>query len=764
MSRPFALLGFSLFAALALSAWTGPDAAKILALVCLGLALCGFFAQLAWGRARVPSVCESVDGPRPRSSFLFRQRLLQGAALGFTAAFLGFALFTAAWQLRSAPYRNLKDVEARVQGTVVDYPQELYQRCYVVLQVDKAAPVAEASAQVKELLRDLPGPFTLRLSSVLPLALSPGDTLECTVTFTEFSQTGLYSTLSRRLASGVQAGAYLSDFSSLSSAPAAQTDLSQLLAQVRRRAARVFSQHLPRQEASLLQTILLGTENDLTEASTADFQRTGTTHLLVISGLHFTTLAAFLGLLFGVFPLGRVGKNLLILLTLLAFLAVTGFPVSGQRAAWMQVLFYLSGCFGRRSDGVNSLGFAVFCICLPDPFAGGDLGFALSVMATLGLQVLYAPLSRGLGYLGPSKGLGRSLWRPVAESLAITLAATAFTLPIQIPVFGTLPLVAPLANLVLIFPCSLLLYAGFLSVLCLPVTGLSLPFLFCGGWVARFVLWAVGELARLPYGSLSLGQDTGLLTVGVLLLLVFLGSLPRRTKARGLLTGLAMAVALGASVGLHQLRWAGVTTLGVAEAGDSSCVVVIRDGSAGVLSLGGYNDSSGLYLLQAHNVSQVETLFLPAQDGEARLCAQRILENLPVERVLLPQGAYAGKDLEDQGVPVERASPGESFQLLPGLEAVYSQDGARLSFTAGGVDVIVELAPSGPGECQVLVTQQTDTQINSSFTVLQADGIMGETGGEEAELRSGRYVQPPEQSSLCLDFSGDGQIQIRREN
>ena len=200
MSRPFALLGFSLFAALALSAWTGPDAAKILALVCLGLALCGFFAQLAWGRARVPSVCESVDGPRPRSSFLFRQRLLQGAALGFTAAFLGFALFTAAWQLRSAPYRNLKDVEARVQGTVVDYPQELYQRCYVVLRVDKAAPVAEASAQVKELLRDLPGPFTLRLSSVLPLALSPGDTLECTVTFTEFSQTGLYSTLSRRLA------------------------------------------------------------------------------------------------------------------------------------------------------------------------------------------------------------------------------------------------------------------------------------------------------------------------------------------------------------------------------------------------------------------------------------------------------------------------------------------------------------------------------------------------------------------------------------
>ena len=191
----------------------------------------------------------------------------------------------------------------------------------------------------------------------------------------------------------------------------------------------------------MLQTILLGTENDLTEASTADFQRTGTTHLLVISGLHFTTLAAFLGLLFGIFPLGRVGKNLLILLTLLAFLAVTGFSVSGQRAAWMQVLFYLSGCFGRRSDGGELPGLRGVLHLPAGPLRRRGPGLRPLRDGHPGAAGAVRPPQRGLGYLGPKKGLGRALWRPVAESLAITLAATAFTLPIQIPVFGTLPLV-----------------------------------------------------------------------------------------------------------------------------------------------------------------------------------------------------------------------------------------------------------------------------------------------------------------------------------
>ena len=197
-------------------------------------------------------------------------------------------------------------------------------------------------------------------------------------------------------------------------------------------------------------------------------------------------------------------------------------------------------------------------------------------MSTLGLLVSRAPIARGMGRLSPRGRLGKKLWRPVAESLSITFAVTAFTLPLQVAVFGTLPLAAPLANLVLIFPSSLLLYCGFLSalLLLLPVPALAAPFLFAAGWLARFMLWAAGLLAQLPFATLSLGQDAGLLAVGFLLLLLFLAALPGRERRRTKFAALAMAVVLLAVSGLEHLRWQDVLTVAVADAGDASCVVL----------------------------------------------------------------------------------------------------------------------------------------------------------------------------------------------
>ena len=88
----------------------------------------------------------------------------------------------------------------------------------------------------------------------------------------------------------------------------------------------------------------------------------------------------------------------------------------------------LADSTGRRSDGLNSLGLAVLAVCLGNPFAGGDLGFALSVTATLGIVLLYRPLEQA--FLGRRRqGLAFALWKPAAVSLAATAAALLGTLP-----------------------------------------------------------------------------------------------------------------------------------------------------------------------------------------------------------------------------------------------------------------------------------------------------------------------------------------------
>lgn len=87
----------------------------------------------------------------------------------------------------------------------------------------------------------------------------------------------------------------------------------------------------------------------------------------------------------------------------------------------------------------------------------------------------------------------------MAASLAVTAAALLGTFPVQLAVFGGLPLLTPLANLLLVFPSTLLLYASFCGAFLslLPATApLAAPFVWAAGWLARFLLGAAGFLAQ----------------------------------------------------------------------------------------------------------------------------------------------------------------------------------------------------------------------------------------------------------------------------
>ena len=126
----------------------------------------------------------------------------------------------------------------------------------------------------------------------------------------------------------------------------------------------------------------------------------------------------------------------------------------------MYGVLLLADSTGRRSDGLNSLGLAVLAVCLGNPFAGGDLGFALSVTATLGIVLLYRPLEQA--FLGRRRqGLAFALWKPAAVSLAATAAALLGTFPVQLAVFGGFPLLLPLANFLMAAPGTALLYLAF---------------------------------------------------------------------------------------------------------------------------------------------------------------------------------------------------------------------------------------------------------------------------------------------------------------
>lgn len=141
--------------------------------------------------------------------------------------------------------------------------------------------------------------------------------------------------------------------------------------------------------------------------------------------------------------------------------------------------------FGRRGDGLNSLGLAALILLLPDPRTVLDLSFLLSFSATLGLVVLSSPLtvwfycriqrfSAGSGFWRLTRLFQRAA-RYLSASFGVSCAASLLTLPFVLLSFGSFPLIAPLSNLFSL-PLAPFIIAGGCCADFLPSC------LFCSPW------------------------------------------------------------------------------------------------------------------------------------------------------------------------------------------------------------------------------------------------------------------------------------------
>jgi len=250
---------------------------------------------------------------------------------------------------------------------------------------------------------------------------------------------------------------------------------------------------IPEPEGGILRGIVLGERAAVDADLASAFARSGTSHLLAISGFNMTLVAAAVALL----ARGRVRPAVTAALTVscvLAYSVLVGLAPSVARAAVMAVVASLGLAFGRRPATDNALALAVATMVGIDASAIGDVGFLLSATATGGLLYLGDPISRRLG----------SLPGAIRQGLATTLAATLPTIPIIAAVFGRVSLVSPLANLVAVplFPPLMIAGAATAAVGTVSLDVAQLPGLLA--YALAFVLRTVVETsAALPLASLA---------------------------------------------------------------------------------------------------------------------------------------------------------------------------------------------------------------------------------------------------------------------
>lgn len=206
---------------------------------------------------------------------------------------------------------------------------------------------------------------------------------------------------------------------------------------------------------AFIKAILIGERAALPDELNDDFIKTGTVHILSISGLHVALIAALVLGLFGLAGIPR-SVNLVLTMGFVIFYAV----VAGSSAPIVRsaVMFcFVAGAYltGRQADAVNSLAAAALAILVWTPKALFDPGFQLSFVSVASMIVIAPRLASALGLDAiPRTGPGARARRYLIEGVSVSAAAWIGTMPIVLSYFNTVSFVSIIANLIIV-PLSL---------------------------------------------------------------------------------------------------------------------------------------------------------------------------------------------------------------------------------------------------------------------------------------------------------------------
>lgn len=366
------------------------------------------------------------------------------------------------------------------------------------------------------------------------------------------------------------------------------------------------------------------------------------------------------------------------IISLCAFMALTGFPPSLTRSGCTMIVMLLSPFFKRRGDSATALCFAVAVICAADPFAVLDTGLQLSFLATLGIVTLPPLCKRKLGGYSKMPGTVKN----ILLGLYVTAVAITFTLPVTVSCFPsfsfagffTTMLFSPLLSALLYLCVGVLIFAG------IPVIGDAA----CAALSATEGVCA--DLAALLSDTVPLTVSAKypfvpvLLVIFCLLLTVLLLFFPKN-PAYYLLPLVFFTVTCGVGAALFEGAEANTPYLCISgqETGDILCVK-----SQGRAVLIDYGDHSAQALSAAGHLTQTRLhenkidayILTDYDDGTAKYISS-LAKSYKVGSVYLPEGAVPSSALES----LQSILADEGTQLyLYGKEKALSLHGITYTF------------------------------------------------------------------------------------
>lgn len=267
-------------------------------------------------------------------------------------------------------------------------------------------------------------------------------------------------------------------------------------------------------KAGLAFSLLTGDKSILDESIRNDFKVCGISHIIAVSGLHITLICLLLYYVLKFMNAPLWLSTLITLIVMSGYIGVSGYSKSALRAGIMIAVMLLAQLINNKADALNSLGFAVFIMCL-NPFAVTDAGALLTVTSVLGLCVIKPAYDEKLR---PDNKLLCFFY----DSIFCTISVLLSTLPVGWLLFSRLSLVSLVMNII----CIPIMQIALVAVLLFCLFS-SVPYLaFLPKYIADFTLGAlinISDFCEKKFSVLYLDISDELIGITIAGILLFAG-------------------------------------------------------------------------------------------------------------------------------------------------------------------------------------------------------------------------------------------------
>lgn len=438
--------------------------------------------------------------------------------------------------------------------------------------------------------------------------------------------------LSSNKANGVFIAAYpVSDSYEIKVIPENDKPVGKIIIDIRNAIKNAIYRVLPDGRGALAVALIIGDKSGLSAENLNNFRTSGISHVICVSGFHLSLWSMLIFEILRKLKLNEKLSSLICAFTVVGFMLVSGLTYSVVRAGIMMLVFLLGNVIMRKRDSLNSLGFALTAIALFNPFAMGSVSLQLSALATLGI-ILYSQFFASQienKFERIKHKLPRKALKEIASTFAVTVSATAFTLPVSLGIYGGFNFAVFAANLVAVPLAGLCMVLCALGALvgCVSTAIFNLPAVF-GGALSKFLIFFARKIADFDLLSFRVESDeSAIIICAVLAVCLFAVIMAYFGKAMPRLACAVSAAVFTVTLLFFSLSEQRLTKIRAVDCGNGTAIVASCKGETLLVGCGGTEFLGAMNICNAVDAcgGRIDALIIPDADDYSSSYLNKIL-------------------------------------------------------------------------------------------------------------------------------------------